>query len=81
MQNFVAFSEYMNFEIKLVQMYDGHSEYEVCTSSSTSLWHKIKIFFLKTITFLAGNFDLSEQGYEPQIFNNFPAHDLNFHEK
>jgi hypothetical protein len=27
------------------------------------------------------NFDLPEQGYEPQIFSNFPAHDLNFHGK
>ena len=26
-------------------------------------------------------FDLSEQGFEPQIFSNFPAHDLNFHVK
>ena len=26
-------------------------------------------------------FDLPEQGYEPQIFSNFPAHDLNFHGK
>ena len=24
-------------------------------------------------------FDLSEQGFEPQIFSNFPAHDLHFH--
>ena len=24
-------------------------------------------------------FDLPEQGFEPQIFSNFPAHDLNFH--
>jgi hypothetical protein len=23
-------------------------------------------------------FDLPEQGFEPQIFGNFPAHDLNF---
>ena len=23
-------------------------------------------------------FDLPEQGFEPQIFSNFPAHDLNF---
>ena len=22
-----------------------------------------------------------ERGFEPQIFSNFPAHDLNFHEK
>ena len=27
------------------------------------------------------NFDLQEQGFEPQIFSNFPAHDLNFHGK
>ena len=27
------------------------------------------------------NFDLPEQGFEPQIFSNVPAHDLNFHEK
>ena len=26
-------------------------------------------------------FDLPEQGFEPQIFSNFPAHDLNFHVK
>ena len=26
-------------------------------------------------------FDLLEQGFEPQIFSNFPAHDLNFHGK
>ena len=25
------------------------------------------------------NFDLSEQGFKPQIFSNFTAHDLNFH--
>ena len=24
-------------------------------------------------------FDLPERGFEPQIFSNFPAHDLNFH--
>ena len=24
-------------------------------------------------------FDLPEQGFEPQIFSNFTAHDLNFH--
>ena len=24
-------------------------------------------------------FDLLERGFEPQIFSNFPAHDLNFH--
>ena len=23
--------------------------------------------------------DLSEEGFKPQIFSNFPAHDLNFH--
>ena len=27
------------------------------------------------------NFDLPEQGFEPQIFSNFPANDLNFHGK
>ena len=27
------------------------------------------------------NFDLPEWGFEPQIFSNFPAHDLNFHGK
>ena len=27
------------------------------------------------------NFDLPERGFEPQIFSNFPAHDLNFHMK
>jgi hypothetical protein len=26
-------------------------------------------------------FDLPEQGFEPQIFSNFPAYDLNFHVK
>ena len=26
-------------------------------------------------------FDLLEQGFEPQIFSNFPTHDLNFHER
>ena len=26
-------------------------------------------------------FDLPEQGFEPQIFSNFPAHELNFHGK
>ena len=26
-------------------------------------------------------FDLPEQGFETQIFCNFPAHDLNFHGK
>ena len=26
-------------------------------------------------------FDLPEQGFEPQIFSNFSAHDLNFHGK
>ena len=24
-------------------------------------------------------FDLQELGFEPRIFSNFPAHDLNFH--
>jgi hypothetical protein len=24
-------------------------------------------------------FDVPERGFEPQIFGNFPAHDLNFH--
>ena len=24
-------------------------------------------------------FDLPKRGFEPQIFSNFPAHDLNFH--
>ena len=27
------------------------------------------------------NFDLPEQGFEPQIFRNFPADDLNCHVK
>ena len=27
------------------------------------------------------NVDLPERGFEPQVFNNFPAHDLNFHGK
>ena len=27
------------------------------------------------------NFDLPERGFEPQIFSNFPANDLNFHGK
>ena len=27
------------------------------------------------------NFDLPEWGFEPQIFSNFPAYDLNFHVK
>ena len=26
-------------------------------------------------------FDIPEQGFEPQIFSNFPAHDLNVHGK
>ena len=26
-------------------------------------------------------FDLQEQGFELQIFSNFPTHDLNFHGK
>ena len=26
-------------------------------------------------------FDLPERVFEPQIFGNFPAHDLNFHGK
>ena len=26
-------------------------------------------------------FDLPEQGFEPRIFSNFPAQDLNFHGK
>ena len=26
-------------------------------------------------------FDLPERGFEPQIFSNFPDHDLNLHEK
>ena len=26
-------------------------------------------------------FDLPERGFEPQIFNNFPTHYLNFHAK
>ena len=24
-------------------------------------------------------FDLPDRGFEPQIFSNFPTHDLNFH--
>ena len=27
------------------------------------------------------NFDLPEWGFEPQIFSNFPSHELNFHVK
>ena len=27
------------------------------------------------------NIDHPERGFEPQIFSNFPAHDLNFHVK
>ena len=27
------------------------------------------------------SFDLPERVFEPQIFSNFPAHDLNFHGK
>ena len=27
------------------------------------------------------SFDLPERGFEPQIFSDFPAHDLNFHGK
>ena len=27
------------------------------------------------------NFDLPERGFEPQIFSNFPANDLNLHGK
>ena len=27
------------------------------------------------------NFDLPEREFEPQIFNNFPAYDLDFHGK
>ena len=27
------------------------------------------------------NFDLPERGFQPQIFSNFPARDLNFHGK
>ena len=26
-------------------------------------------------------FDLPERGFEPQIFSNFPAYDLNYHIK
>ena len=26
-------------------------------------------------------FDLQELGLEPQIFSNFPGHDLNFHQR
>ena len=26
-------------------------------------------------------FDLPELGFEPQIFSNFPGHDLNFHQR
>ena len=26
-------------------------------------------------------FDIQERGFEPQIFSNFPAHDLNFRVK
>ena len=25
--------------------------------------------------------DLLDRGFEPQIFSNFPTHDLNFHER
>ena len=27
------------------------------------------------------NFDFPDRGFEPQIFSNFPTHDLNFHGK
>jgi hypothetical protein len=26
-------------------------------------------------------FDLPQRGFDPQIFSNFPAHDLNCHDK
>ena len=40
-------------------------------------------FFMENLKKKKGqkNFDLPERGFEPQIFCNFPAHDLNFHEK
>ena len=31
---------------------------------------------LKIFVFI---FDLPDRGFEPHIFSNFPAHDLNFH--
>ena len=37
-------------------------------------------FFMENLKMERKN-DLPERGFEPQIFSNFPAHDLNFHVK
>jgi hypothetical protein len=51
-------------------------------------WQVVKIkdthFCVKNLKMKRKNdkfFDLPERGFEPQIFSNSPAHDLNFHEK
>ena len=48
-------------------------------------WSKTKIcsFFMKNLKMKRKkdkkHFDIPEGGFEPQIFSNFAAHDLNFH--
>ena len=45
--------------------------------------NKYMQFFMENLKKKKGQkkFDLPERGFEPQIFSNFPAHDLNFHGK
>jgi hypothetical protein len=38
-------------------------------------------FFMENLKMKRKFFDLLERGFEPKIFSNFPAHDLNFHVK
>ena len=38
-------------------------------------------FCVKYLKMKKKKIDLLKQGFEPQIFRNFPAHDLNFHGK
>ena len=46
-----------------------------------SLLRKVKTFLSFFLFIFKLKIDLPEQGFEPQVFSNFPAHDLNFHLK
>ena len=59
--------------------------YLICkTRCSKMVKNKDMQFFMENLKMnrkRTKNFDLPEQGFEPQIFSNFPTHDLNFHGK
>ena len=57
--------------------------YLICkTGYSTMAKNKDMQFFMENLKMNRKRtnifFDLPERGFEPQIFSNFPAHDLNF---